>query len=336
MQVSSQSPAAAPPSALLPVSPGGFSPQPLRACEMTPRLSACKNSSTLPPPSRIPPSCPRHPGMAPEERGGSKAAAGLPGLEKNRDESTHPTSPHLLVPPRTLARYSPILGLAGRQGAPSAPGRYLLRPAVDQEGETERERARESVRKGPGDAASNPGGRAASPALPSQSYLAHGIHSSPRSGFSPSGAFENEVRGPPPSSAAGPRARSPFSERARGARRWTAERPERARSGWVLEACACGRGALGLRGWEGPAGRAGAGQRGRWGGERAPRPGGGCDWPAAGARRWARPSRDLGVASPRARPVPLGSRANLGAVGWKKPAGTLRRMVPPPEDLGSR
>ena len=142
MQVSSQSPATAPPSALLLVSPGGFSPQPLRACEMTPRLSACKNSSTLPPPSRIPPSCPRHPGMAPEERGGLKEAAGLPGLEQNRAESTPPdlsspagSSPH-------IARYSPILGLARRQGAPSAPGRYLLTPAVDQEGETEKERER--------------------------------------------------------------------------------------------------------------------------------------------------------------------------------------------------
>ena len=42
-----------------------------------------------------------------------------------------------------------------------------------------------------------PRGPAALPAPPSRSYLTHGVHSSSCSGFSPSGAWENEVRGPP-------------------------------------------------------------------------------------------------------------------------------------------
>lgn len=199
---------------------------------------------------------------------------------------------------------------------------------MDQEGETERERARESVRKGLGDAASNPGGRAASPALPSQSYLAHGIHSSPRSGFSPSGAFANEVRGPPPSSAAGPRARSPFSERARGARRRTAERPARARSGRVLQACACGRGVHGLRGWEGPAGRAGAGQRG--GGEgSAPRARArlrlaGCGRPKVGEAK-PRPRSRVAAGAP----CTLRLQGNFGAVGLEEAGWHPQQDGPP-------
>lgn len=186
------------------------------------------------------------------------------------------------------------------------------------------------MRKGLGDAASNPGGRAASPALPSQSYLAHGIHSSPRSGFSPSGAFENEVRGPPPSSAPGPRARSPFSERARGARRWRAECPERARRGWVLEACVCGRGVHCLRCGRG---RRGGGARGSGGGGEGSPPRGpgeaaigqlrgpeGAKVGEAKRRPWSRVAAGA--------PCTLRLQGNFGAVGWKNPVGTLSRMVP--------
>ena len=141
MQVSSQSPAAAPPSALLLVSPGGFSPQPLRACEMTPRLSACKNSSTLPPPSRIPPSCPRHPGMAPEERG-LKEAAGLPGLEQNRE---HPIRPLLTC--WFLPAHSPLL--TNSRARKKARGSFSARkvPADASCGPRRRDRERKSERE---------------------------------------------------------------------------------------------------------------------------------------------------------------------------------------------
>ena len=171
IQVSSQSPAAAPPSALLPVSPGGFFPQPLNVCKRlgdmrrdtsSKRLQKLVHApATKPGPYILSPPC--HPGMAPGEWGGLKEAA-FASQAWSRTEQTapHPTSPHLLV--RCLGplpAHTPLL--TNSRARRKARGSFSTRkvPAEASCGPRRQERERDSVRKGLETQHPEPGGPAA-------------------------------------------------------------------------------------------------------------------------------------------------------------------------------
>lgn len=108
--------------------------------------------------------------------------------------------------------YSPVPGLAGRQGAPSAPGRCLPRPATDERDARERKGGGEK-RESEEWAAPAPRGPQHQPPCRVLSYLTHRVHSSPCSVFSHTRALSNEVWGTTPSFPQGQK--SPLGKRRR-------------------------------------------------------------------------------------------------------------------------
>lgn len=106
-----------------------------------------------------------------------------PAWSRTEQGAPHATSPHLMA--RCLAPlpvhthcYSPIPGLAGRQGAPSAPGRCPQRPALGERGEREKAK-REEGAGGASPKPPPPRPAPSQPPCPVLSHLTHRVHSSP-------------------------------------------------------------------------------------------------------------------------------------------------------------
>lgn len=179
IQVSSQSPAAAPPSVPLPVSPGGFFPQPLSVCKRLGDMRHDTSSKRLQKLVHVPASKPGPYILSPPSRNGTWGVGRIegsgfciPGLEQNRADST---APDLSSPTGSPPRSPPRTHTATHQFQGSQEGKGLLQhPEGACRGQLWTKEARERKRQreeGSGDAASGARGsrgitRAAQSVLP--------------------------------------------------------------------------------------------------------------------------------------------------------------------------